>query len=234
MLSEGHLLLEVEWVCLWESPVGDFLLRTRSAVLIKSGSLCRCEGQSAKGTLFRAVGEAPRFVKCLSDLKVMDGSRVTMTVELTGQPPPDVLWFHDGQEVTETEDFQLLREKNRCTLLIQEVFPEDTGNYCCRARNQHGEASTYAKLTVEEPQDGVQPWFITKPKAVSASVGQHVLLSCAIAGDPFPQFTWSRSDHSRPLTSGGDYELLQKEDVISLLIRRVQKHHAGEYLVSLR
>ncbi|XP_033842327.1 myosin light chain kinase, smooth muscle [Periophthalmus magnuspinnatus] len=194
----------------------------------------RFEGQRSKVTESRAVGEAPRFVTCLSDLKVMDGSRVTMTVELTGQPPPEVLWLHDGEEVTETEDFHLLREKNRCTLLIQEVFPEDTGTYSCRAWNQHGEASTHARLTVEEPQDGVQPWFITKPKAVSASVGQHVLLSCAIAGDPFPQFTWSRSDPSRPLTSGGDYELLQKEDVISLLIRRVQKHHAGEYLISLR
>ncbi len=72
---------------------------------------------------------------------------------------------------------------------------------------------------VAEPQDGVQPWFITKPKPVSAVVGQHVLLSCAIAGDPFPQYTWTRADLSRPLTSGGDYELLQKEDVISLLIR---------------
>lgn len=70
-----------------------------------------------------------------------------------------------------------------------------------------------------EPQDGVQPWFITKPKPVSAVVGQHVLLSCAVAGDPFPQYTWTRADLSRPLTSGGDYELLQKEDVISLLIR---------------
>uniref|UniRef100_A0A8C6U6M0 Myosin light chain kinase, smooth muscle n=1 Tax=Neogobius melanostomus TaxID=47308 RepID=A0A8C6U6M0_9GOBI len=128
-------------------------------------------------------------------------------------PPPEVLWLHDGQEVTETEDFQLLREKNRCTLLIQEV-----------AWNQHGEAHTQARLTVEEPQDGVQPWFITKPKAVSASVGQHVLLSCAISGDPFPQFSWSRSDLGRPLTSGGDFELLQKEDVISLLIRFVLQY----------
>lgn len=72
---------------------------------------------------------------------------------------------------------------------------------------------------VAEPQDGVQPWFITKPKAVSAFVGQHVLLSCAVAGDPFPEYTWTRAHLSRPLTSGGDYELLQKEDVVSLLIR---------------
>uniref|UniRef100_A0AAQ5WWP9 Myosin light chain kinase, smooth muscle n=2 Tax=Amphiprion ocellaris TaxID=80972 RepID=A0AAQ5WWP9_AMPOC len=79
----------------------------------------------------------------------MDGSRVAMTVELSGHPPPDVLWLHDGQEVKESEDFHLLREENRCTLLIQEVFPEDTGTYSCRAWNHYGEDRTESRLTVE-------------------------------------------------------------------------------------
>uniref|UniRef100_A0A671UG81 Myosin light chain kinase, smooth muscle n=1 Tax=Sparus aurata TaxID=8175 RepID=A0A671UG81_SPAAU len=143
----------------------------------------------------------------------------------SGRPLPEVVWLHNGQEVKESEDFHLLRAENRCTLLIQEVFPEDTGIYSCKAWNQHGADSTQCALTVEEPQDGVQPWFITKPRPVSAVVGQHVLLSCAVAGDPFPKYTWTRGDLSRPLTSGVDYELLQKEDVISLLIRRVKNSH---------
>ncbi|XP_036965131.1 myosin light chain kinase, smooth muscle isoform X3 [Acanthopagrus latus] len=158
----------------------------------------------------------------------------TWTLQVNSRPLPEVVWLHNGQEVKESEDFHLLREEKRCTLLIQEVFPEDTGTYSCRAWNQHGADSTQCTLTVEEPQDGVQPWFITKPRPVSAIVGQHVLLSCAIAGDPFPKYTWTRGDLSRPLTSGADYELLQKEDVISLLIRRVKKHHTGDYLITLR
>ena len=66
-----------------------------------------------------------------------------------GHPPPEVVWLHDGQEVTESEDFHLLREENCCTLLIQEVFPEDTGTYSCQAWNQYGEDHTEARLTVE-------------------------------------------------------------------------------------
>ncbi|KAK1903056.1 Myosin light chain kinase smooth muscle, partial [Dissostichus eleginoides] len=103
-----------------------------------------------------------------------------------GLPPPEVVWLHDEQQVSETEDFHLLRDGTLCSLMIQEVFPEDTGMYSCRASNRLGEDRTQCRLTVEEPQDGVQPWFITKPKAVRAVQGQHVLLSCAVAGDPFP------------------------------------------------
>lgn len=67
----------------------------------------------------------------------------------SGNPPPEVLWLHDGQEVMESEDFHLLQEENRCTLLIQEVFPEDTGTYSCRAWNQSGQDQTQCQLTVE-------------------------------------------------------------------------------------
>lgn len=86
--------------------------------------------------------------------------------------------------------------------------------------------------SIAEPQEGVQPWFITKPKPVTASPGQPVLLSCAIAGDPFPQFQWLRG--GRPLASGEDMEVLQKEDVVSLLIRRTKPHHAGDYEIRLK
>uniref|UniRef100_A0A669B5X8 Myosin light chain kinase, smooth muscle n=1 Tax=Oreochromis niloticus TaxID=8128 RepID=A0A669B5X8_ORENI len=226
--ADGLTVDSAAWTLLVHS---EFLLTQTKGQFRQSG---RQRGGRSGVTEVRAACEAPRFIGRLSDLKVMDGSRVAMTVELSGHPPPEVVWLHNGQEVTESEDFQLLREGTRCTLLIHEVFPEDTGTYSCQAWNQYGEDQTQARLTVEEPQDGVQPWFITKPKEVSAAVGQHVLLSCAIAGDPFPQYTWTRADTSRPVTSGGDYELLQKEDVVSLLIRRVKKEHAGEYLIRLR
>lgn len=78
----------------------------------------------------------------------------------------------------------------------------------------------------------MQPWFITKPKSTTASLGQNVLLSCAIAGDPFPQWSWMKQ--GQVVTTDPDYEILQKEDVVSLLIRRVRSHHAGDYEISLR
>ncbi|XP_066542183.1 myosin light chain kinase, smooth muscle isoform X2 [Hoplias malabaricus] len=175
---------------------------------------------------------APVFLKELQNLNVMDGSQVTMSVEVTGNPTPEVLWLHNGKEIQESEDFYFERKGNQYSLFIQEVFPEDNGTYTCEAWNEAGEARTEASLTVQEPQDGVQPWFITKPKTSTVCVGQPALLSCAIAGDPFPEFLWMKD--GQEVSSSRDFEILQKEDVISLLIRRVKTHHAGNYEIHLK
>lgn len=78
----------------------------------------------------------------------------------------------------------------------------------------------------------MQPWFITKPKSFTVSEDEHALLSCAIAGDPFPEFFWMKD--GQEISSGRDFEILQKEDVVSLLIRRVKSHHAGNYEIHLK
>ncbi|KAM4608725.1 myosin light chain kinase, smooth muscle [Polymixia lowei] len=223
------------YVCVAENSQGRAECSAKVEVRGR-GVTGRSEVSQARGQGEVPKTSAPSFISRLTDLSIMDGSQVTMTVQVTGHPAPEVVWLHNGQQVTESEDFLFHRKDNLYTLLIQEVFPEDTGIYTCLIRNQYGEDHSQARLTVQEPRDGVQPWFITKPKPVCACLGQHVLLSCAIAGDPFPQYTWSRTGHSQPLplVSGGDYQLLQKEDVVSLLIRRVKKHHAGDYLINLR
>ncbi|XP_062862308.1 myosin light chain kinase, smooth muscle [Trichomycterus rosablanca] len=174
----------------------------------------------------------PVFLNELHDLRVMDGSQITMTVEVTGHPTPEVLWLHNGKEIQESEDFHFETKGNQHSLYIQEVFPEDTGTYTCVAWNKVGEARTKASLTVQEPQDGVQPWFITKLKSTTVCMGQHALLSCAIAGDPFPEFLWKKN--GQVVSSGRDIEVFKKEDVVSLLIRRVKAHHAGNYEIHLK
>lgn len=216
------------YTCVAENSHGRAVCSAR--VLVKAKKSSR-KGDSG-GALDAKKSLAPVFLRGLKDLKVMDGSQVTMTVGVTGNPPPEVLWLHNGKEIQESEDFHFDRNGNQYSLLIQEVFPEDNGKYTCEVWNQYGEIRTEASLTVQEPQDGVQPWFITKPKSTAACVGQNVLLSCAIAGDPFPEFQWKRG--AQILSSGQDYEVLQKEDVVSLLIRQVTAQHAGDYLISLR
>ncbi|NP_444256.3 myosin light chain kinase, smooth muscle isoform 3B [Homo sapiens] len=176
---------------------------------------------------------APIFLQGLSDLKVMDGSQVTMTVQVSGNPPPEVIWLHNGNEIQESEDFHFEQRGTQHSLCIQEVFPEDTGTYTCEAWNSAGEVRTQAVLTVQEPHDGTQPWFISKPRSVTASLGQSVLISCAIAGDPFPTVHWLR-DGKALCKDTGHFEVLQNEDVFTLVLKKVQPWHAGQYEILLK
>nr|XP_035129885.2 myosin light chain kinase, smooth muscle isoform X4 [Callithrix jacchus] len=176
---------------------------------------------------------APIFLQGLSDLKVMDGSQVTMTVQVSGNPPAEVIWLHNGNEIQESEDFHFEQRGTQHSLCIQEVFPEDTGTYTCEAWNSAGEVRTEAVLTVQEPHDGTQPWFISKPRSVTASLGQSVLISCAIAGDPFPTVHWLR-DGKALSKDTGHFEVLQNEDVFTLVLKNVQPWHAGRYEILLK
>ncbi|XP_017656046.1 myosin light chain kinase, smooth muscle isoform X1 [Nannospalax galili] len=176
---------------------------------------------------------APIFLQGLSDLKVMDGSQVTMTVQVSGNPPPEIIWLHNGNEIQESEDFHFEQRGGRHSLCIQEVFPEDTGTYTCEAWNSVGEVCTQAVLTVQEPHDGTQPWFISKPRSVTASLGQSVLISCAIAGDPFPTVHWLR-DGKALSKDNSHFEVLQNEDVFTLVLKNVQPWHAGQYEILLK
>uniref|UniRef100_A0A674BTL4 Myosin light chain kinase, smooth muscle n=1 Tax=Salmo trutta TaxID=8032 RepID=A0A674BTL4_SALTR len=217
---------EGQYTCVAENIHGRAVCTAK--VLIKGGA----KRTDPPNAVDAKKPSAPVFLRGLKDLKVMDGSQVIMTVEVTGNPHPEIVWLHNGKEIQESEDFHFERKGNQYSLFIQEVFPEDTGKYTCEAWNKVGEVRTEVSLTVQEPQDGVQPWFITKLKPTTAYLGQNVLLSCAIAGDPFPQWSWMKQ--GQVVTTDPDYEILQKEDVISLLIRRVRSHHAGDYEISLR
>uniref|UniRef100_S4RZZ8 Myosin light chain kinase, smooth muscle n=1 Tax=Petromyzon marinus TaxID=7757 RepID=S4RZZ8_PETMA len=174
----------------------------------------------------------PVFVKGLCDLQVMDGSEVHLTVKVAAIPPAEIVWLHNGNEIKESEDFVLESKDDEHTLHIQEVFPEDTGCYTCEAWNEAGQAQSQALLTVQEPQDGVQPWFISKPRPAEAAPGQSALLSCAVAGDPFPSVSWHRD--GRLLSTGGDTVLQRHGDVFSVVMHNVSPEHTGLYEVRIQ
>uniref|UniRef100_A0A2K6LHV4 Myosin light chain kinase, smooth muscle n=1 Tax=Rhinopithecus bieti TaxID=61621 RepID=A0A2K6LHV4_RHIBE len=216
------------YTCLAENALGQVSCSARVTVHEKKSS--------GKSEYLLPVApskpSAPIFLQGLSDLKVMDGSQVTMTVQVSGNPPPEVIWLHNGNEIQESEDFHFEQRGTQHSLCIQEVFPEDTGTYTCEAWNSAGEVRTQAVLTVQEPHDGTQPWFISKPRSVTASLGQSVLISCAIAGDPFPTVHWLR-DGKALSKDTGHYEVLQNEDVFTLVLKKVQPWHAGRYEILL-
>ena len=65
-----------------------------------------------------------------------------------------IAWFHNDKPVKDSKDFELLMEGDRCSLVIHEVYLEDSGEYKCTARNVNGMAHTSCRLMVERKSLG--------------------------------------------------------------------------------
>lgn len=94
--------------------------------------------------------EYPRFVRRPSPVSVMDGEKVLFSCVITGKPIPKVEWFHNDVPVKEAKDVTISQTSDGvCKLAITEVFPENAGEYVCRAVNRVGEAICKTSLVVE-------------------------------------------------------------------------------------
>uniref|UniRef100_A0A803XPE3 Myopalladin n=1 Tax=Meleagris gallopavo TaxID=9103 RepID=A0A803XPE3_MELGA len=107
----------------------------------------------------RPIVAAPVFTKMLQDISASEGQLVVFECRVKGAPSPKVEWYREGTLIEDSPDFRIL-QKSRflieeiCTLVIAEVFSEDSGSFTCTASNKYGTVSSIAQLTVKAPEDG--------------------------------------------------------------------------------
>ncbi|CAG7821016.1 unnamed protein product, partial [Allacma fusca] len=148
----------------------------------------------------------PKVKMALQDTKVNDGDRVVLDCVITGQPEPEVIWYHEDEPIKESKDFQLLFHGDKCSLVIKEAFQEDSGKYRVTAINSAGEANSSCKLTVSGPQEKggrkkeVTPEVLVPPKFskliedTMVNENDEVILKCSISeGNPTPAVKWYKN-----------------------------------------
>ncbi|NXM51319.1 NEXN protein, partial [Gymnorhina tibicen] len=108
---------------------------------IINGSTCEDEDQARSG--------APWFKKSLKNTSVVDGEPVRFTVKITGEPKPEVTWWFEGEMLQDSEDYQYIERGETYCLYLPETFPEDEGEYMCKAVNNRGSAASTCILTIE-------------------------------------------------------------------------------------
>ncbi|NWT50181.1 NEXN protein, partial [Erythrocercus mccallii] len=108
---------------------------------IINGSTCEDEDQARSG--------APWFKKSLKNTSVVDGEPVRFTVKITGEPKPEVTWWFEGELLQDSEDYQYIERGETYCLYLPETFPEDEGEYMCKAVNNRGSAASTCILTIE-------------------------------------------------------------------------------------
>ncbi|XP_010791742.1 myopalladin isoform X2 [Notothenia coriiceps] len=91
---------------------------------------------------------APVFTKSLQDLLASECQLVVLECRVKGVPSPRVDWYRDGTFIEDSPEHRILQKKDICTLVIAEVFPEDSGMFTCTASNNYGTVSSAAALRV--------------------------------------------------------------------------------------
>lgn len=90
--------------------------------------------------------EAPKITKPLQALVVPKGSTITLEVEYTGVPTPEVTWFRNGKEIAPSTDME--KRPGVTTLMLKSINKKVTGKYEVRAMNSAGEARTSGSVGV--------------------------------------------------------------------------------------
>ncbi|XP_069720484.1 myopalladin isoform X1 [Phaenicophaeus curvirostris] len=129
----------------------------------------------------RPIIAAPVFTKMLQDISASEGQLVVFECRVKGAPSPKVEWYREGTLIEDSPDFRILQKKPRsmaepeeiCTLVIAEVFSEDSGSFTCTASNKYGTVSSTARLAVKASEDSSNAATPHNPSSVNFTAAEH-------------------------------------------------------------
>lgn len=99
-----------------------------------------------------AKGKAPVFTVPLSNIEgLKEGENAHFEARLTPTDDPKlkVEWFWNGKPLKAGSRFRTFCDFGFVILEISPIYPEDSGEYSCRAYNEYGHAVTTASMTIQ-------------------------------------------------------------------------------------
>ncbi|XP_013785867.1 twitchin-like, partial [Limulus polyphemus] len=178
----------------------------------------------------------PSFKQGLQDLKIRDGEPLILKCVIVGDPEPKVEWLRQGKVLHSSEIIDLKYKNGVATLMIAEAFPEDEGEYICKASNPLDTISTKCKLTIL-PMEGAKttdkkgeskpPRITEHLKSLMVKDGEPVTLQCAIRSSSKFDVVWLHND--KEIKPSKDFDYRQYGDTYQLVINEIFPEDGGIY-----
>ncbi|XP_072726471.1 myopalladin [Ciconia boyciana] len=162
----------------------------------------------------RPIIAAPVFTKMLQDISASEGQLVVFECRVKGAPSPKVEWYREGTLIEDSPDFRILQKKPRsmaepeeiCTLVIAEVFSEDSGSFTCTASNKYGTVSSIAHLTVKASEDSSNAATLHTMSSINVIAAEHQPPLCTsshrvVNQTPKPKLEGVLVNHNEPRSS---------------------------------
>ncbi|RVE61724.1 hypothetical protein OJAV_G00176130 [Oryzias javanicus] len=167
----------------------------------------------------------PDFVEILANCTAELGQTVKLACKATGVPKPVITWYKDGRQVEADPHHIIIEDPDgSCTLILDNMTADDSGQYMCFAMSSAGNASTLGKITVQVP-----PRFVTKMKNSVLFAGEDAQFTCVIQSAPSPKIRWFKE--GRLLTDQEKYQTYSelRSGVLVLVIKNVTERDLGHY-----
>ncbi|XP_029473326.1 LOW QUALITY PROTEIN: hemicentin-1 [Rhinatrema bivittatum] len=181
-----------------------------------------CVAQNAAGTAIGKIKLKVQVPPVISSppkeyIVVVDKS-VTLVCEANGYPAPDINWYKDGQQITESMRRRIL---STGALQIAFVQLDDSGRYTCTAANVAGSSSATMDLTVHTP-----PRISHTETEFTATQNSQVIVPCIADGVPSPAITWQKKTGERLTDTPAKYKVLQHGE---LVLDNISPKDSGSY-----
>jgi len=90
----------------------------------------------------------PVFRKKITNLEINVGDHAKFECEIEDAPNVTFKWYKSGTEIRQSDKYRILSQHSGSSLEVLNPVKADSGEYSCKASNQHGTDSCAAKLIV--------------------------------------------------------------------------------------
>ena len=125
---------------------------------------------------------------------------------MQGDPLPQVTWTKDGKPLTSNDILEVKYKNGSASVTIDEVYPEDSGRYSCKATNAKGSVETSSRVKVgpssaKKASNGGaaaaasrQPRVYKHLDSMTVNDGEPVKLECTLACDAPFDVVWLHNE----------------------------------------
>ncbi|XP_027884366.1 obscurin isoform X3 [Xiphophorus couchianus] len=167
----------------------------------------------------------PVFESLLCDCSTQIGQTIKLTCRVLGFPKPVVSWIKDGLPLEDDPRHIVSADRSgTCSLVLDCLTAEDSGQYMCYATSSMGSAGTLAKVVVQAP-----PRFVSRLESACLIDGEEIQFSCSTLTTPLPRIRWLKD--GKELTDSNKYSIVNdaRSGILSLTVIGATEADIGQY-----
>ncbi|KAM9358122.1 obscurin isoform 2-T2 [Symphorus nematophorus] len=210
---------------LWHEHRGSmrrYTLQGRSS-LVKLSWLKDLKELQQRSSL--STNSPPVFESLLSDCTTKIGQTIKLTCKVTGSPKPVISWLKDGLPLEDDPRHIITADRSgTCSLILDSLTTEDSGQYACYANSSMGSAGTLAKVVVQAP-----PRFVSRLESACLIEGEDIQFTCSTLTTPLPRIRWLKD--GRELTDQQKFSIVNdaRSGILCLTVISATEADIGQY-----